>query len=570
MKTNLAMLSDIPTRRGACASEFEGGRPRGQRAPETAVEYFRLSSAGANPPSRAGGEVVGPLARDHPLDARGARPLAAEVPLLVEPNLLHGFRTALEELPGPASAAGVQDVLYHKLDALAVAALPLQRGKPGASLGEGLPGNRQRRRLHGVAHGHEELAGALDRHIGRHAGGLVAEEKGARQGAHHTHRQQVAQEEVAYELHVGERAALPGLLELLAVDGRLRRRARGLEVFELTLDGVQQRRPEGHGLAALGGREFLKRGLEREDEVGVRLAVVRLGEGLLEEQLDHQLELLRGLDLDLADLLRHRCHVLRADLVQQAPHVAAKISDVVGRVSSNSVGLPGRGRQSLRRLSPQRAVQHLLARERLGGGRRQPVPEVAGLDLRRVRHEHGPQLQRGVGACEGPVAEEEAAGGGHARGGLVRLHGGRPSRGPEAQGLDRLVGDRLGIGCGGADEAARTAVGHLRVGVRGAGPVAAAARVALVARFAPRGHGRGAAGSDLGRQPLLRVHRRASPACRCLPRLAHGVEAQGRERRALGGQAAAEPHAAGGVLEGRDRRVQGATEERRAHALPTR
>mmetsp|Transcript_43150 Transcript_43150/g.92010 ORF Transcript_43150/g.92010 Transcript_43150/m.92010 type:complete len:273 (+) Transcript_43150:568-1386(+) len=155
---------------------------------------------------------------------------------------------------------------------------------------------------------------------------------------------------MAYELHVRKHTVLGllpaelqllGIVELqLLVSGGESRGQR----LELALADVEEDGLEGHRFGALLRRgELWEGGLETEDQVRVGLAVVWLGEGLLEDQADDVLELGHVAHLNLRDLGADGRDALRADLVQQALDRARHF--LHGRKASGGCDAVGCGRR---------------------------------------------------------------------------------------------------------------------------------------------------------------------------------------------------------------------------------
>mmetsp|Transcript_96882 Transcript_96882/g.250596 ORF Transcript_96882/g.250596 Transcript_96882/m.250596 type:complete len:411 (+) Transcript_96882:534-1766(+) len=329
---------DCAARSGAGGARGREGatQPTGARSPPLAFRHL-LPRAVVLAPHRVllGGEVRGPRACDDVLGAvhglaRGA------VASGVLPDLLLGLGRRLEGLHDPAGVLRVEQVLDLELDPLGVDALTLlvllllEVHEAAADLLDRLlagPHGVER-----VADGVQQLADALHDVLRRELVGVVAHRQVLHHGADDPRGEQLAQEEVADELHVRQDPFLAlHLLELhllrihafrLLLAQLERVRVHGLE---LVLDDVQERGLEGHRLAAVGRGELGHLSLQSEDEVGVGLAVVRLGERLLHDQADDTLQLLRAAHLDLDDLLRDGSHVLGADLVQQALHAALQL-----------------------------------------------------------------------------------------------------------------------------------------------------------------------------------------------------------------------------------------------------
>mmetsp|Transcript_13156 Transcript_13156/g.35127 ORF Transcript_13156/g.35127 Transcript_13156/m.35127 type:complete len:282 (+) Transcript_13156:157-1002(+) len=91
--------------------------------------------------------------------------------------------------------------------------------------------------------------------------------------------------------------------------------------LELLLAAVEQEALEGDGLCArvaLGGRELGKALRAGDAEVCVHAAKGGLGEGLVEDELDHQREVGRRLHGHRAELVPDLLELLRRDLVEEA------------------------------------------------------------------------------------------------------------------------------------------------------------------------------------------------------------------------------------------------------------
>mmetsp|Transcript_18699 Transcript_18699/g.48020 ORF Transcript_18699/g.48020 Transcript_18699/m.48020 type:complete len:373 (-) Transcript_18699:133-1251(-) len=260
--------------------------------------------------------------------------LGLQVPLLLHADLLLGLGTALERLRHPVRRSGLEEILHHEHHPLAVSGLALniahlQIEEPIANQLQSLESCRQL--LQRVPDVHQQLAGALDGMLlGHVVGGLLrAQDELADDGADHLGREELAEEEVSDELHVGAHAILPlpalelDVLRIHVLRALVRRRVGSRhQLLELVLANVQNRRLEGHGLSTARRRELREDRLQAEDEVGVGLAVVRLRQRFSEDGLDDDLELRGIVDRDGGDALDDCGHVLRAHLVQQALHAA--------------------------------------------------------------------------------------------------------------------------------------------------------------------------------------------------------------------------------------------------------
>mmetsp|Transcript_56927 Transcript_56927/g.123875 ORF Transcript_56927/g.123875 Transcript_56927/m.123875 type:complete len:629 (-) Transcript_56927:184-2070(-) len=353
----------------------------------------------------AGCEVRRPCACDHVLGAIGslARGGIARGVLL---DLVLGLRRGLEGLHDPAGVLRVQEVLNLELDALGVALgallvlLLLQVHEATAHLLD-----RLLARGHGiqrVADGVEKLADALHHVLRGQPVRFVAHGQVLHDGTNDPRGQQLTQEEVTNELHVRKDARLAlghqevDLVLLLASNLLLRELKRiSLHGFELVLTDVEERRLEGNRLAAVGRRVLREGRLEAEDQVGVGLAVVRLRQGLLEDDRDEQLQLLDGGHLHLCQLLADGDDALRAHLVQEALGRALELLERRLRGEAGDLGpvsLRRRRRQRLRRGGPCRAPvlarlvvlvprRALAVRRRAGGGEARGLPKAVGLLL---------------------------------------------------------------------------------------------------------------------------------------------------------------------------------------------
>mmetsp|Transcript_95537 Transcript_95537/g.274082 ORF Transcript_95537/g.274082 Transcript_95537/m.274082 type:complete len:466 (-) Transcript_95537:57-1454(-) len=219
---------------------------------------------------------------------------------------------------------------------------------------------------------------------------ILAGHELAAHGAYDLRGQQLPQVEVTDKLHVGQHAVLsplPARLEILScVQGLLL--LGGLQtreqLLELVLADVEHRGLESDGFATVQRRELGEDRLQAEDQVGVGLAIVRLGQSFLEDQLDDCLELLSIRDLHRADFMHDGGDVLGADLVQQTLHLPLQLV------------APGELAEHLRR-APRRRVQRVPATdlpiERRGltdRPREVPTRRGHGRALARKRRRHLP------------------------------------------------------------------------------------------------------------------------------------------------------------------------------------
>mmetsp|Transcript_77252 Transcript_77252/g.238474 ORF Transcript_77252/g.238474 Transcript_77252/m.238474 type:complete len:420 (-) Transcript_77252:382-1641(-) len=392
-----------------------------------------------------GGDVPGPLAGDDDLATPDLLPASQrnELALLLQADLLLRLRHAAEDLAHPSGSPRIEKVLDGKLDPLAVhpsAVRPLsllQIQQAPRHLDE-----RLLARWHGLEcmpDGHQQLHCALDHVLLGHPRCVVAEGELLNHRADDASGEQLPQEEVPDELHVCQHSVLPPLppeLELLGVvplQVLVHRREGRRQGLKLVLAYVEEHGLEGQRLAPVRAGELREGGPQRKDEVSVGLAVVRLGDRLLEDQGDDVLQLLGALDLHLANLLGNGRDALGADFVQQALNCAPQLLHARHNSAAvQAVGLWGWPWQRL-------VVSHLA----MSGLRRQPhsrchkTPQL----LRRRRAQHAD-----------PEGEEAAAG-------VLGLRRGRRLR-------------RLGICC-------RAAAGTAAVAAGAAG--AAVAAVLLVA-----------------------------------------------------------------------------------------
>mmetsp|Transcript_66309 Transcript_66309/g.156094 ORF Transcript_66309/g.156094 Transcript_66309/m.156094 type:complete len:357 (+) Transcript_66309:3-1073(+) len=289
----------------------------------SAKAWTRLGASGL-------GEIDWALARDDAFCLCHVLALGpvGDLLLLFLADLFLGLRRSLEDLLGPSGGTGVKHILDHELDPLAVGALAVlclalhevfqsaaHRGKCRLA---------RNHVLHGVTDGQQKLASALKGMLLGEIVNLLAQHELAHDASDHLCRQQLSQKEVANELHVGAHtvlALLAHVLQILEVQLCLLFLCQipgGQQFFKFILANVQHEALKSNRLATIRAGEGRIHRLQAEHHVCVRLAVVGLGNGLLEHQLDNRLQLLDVLDFDGCDLLDDRRHVFRADLVQQA------------------------------------------------------------------------------------------------------------------------------------------------------------------------------------------------------------------------------------------------------------
>mmetsp|Transcript_57727 Transcript_57727/g.150404 ORF Transcript_57727/g.150404 Transcript_57727/m.150404 type:complete len:285 (+) Transcript_57727:656-1510(+) len=235
----------------------------------------------------------------------------------------------------------------------------------------------------------QQLARALERVLGRNLVGQIARHELAAHGAYDFRGKQLAKVEVADELHVREHAVLaflPDQLQVLSCVLRLLVFG-GLEVceqlLELVLANVKDGRLKRDRLTSVGGGELGEDGLEAEDQVRVGLAVVRLSQRFLEDELNNCLQLGSLCDLDGADLGHDGGDVLRAHLVQQSLDGALQVVNLAESFEEL-------GRTPRRRVGGQHEVRACPAANRRGRppGGQGAVAASLGRDLPRHRHAH--------------------------------------------------------------------------------------------------------------------------------------------------------------------------------------
>mmetsp|Transcript_85676 Transcript_85676/g.207576 ORF Transcript_85676/g.207576 Transcript_85676/m.207576 type:complete len:236 (+) Transcript_85676:141-848(+) len=221
-------------------------------------------------------EVGGPGARDDLLAAFHclALGLRCEVAALLAPDLLSGLSGSLEDLFGPASCTGLQEVLDLELDALAVGGLAPGVG-PRLEVQQAAADVLQRalargHGLQGVADGVQQLAHALHDVLAGDDVPRAAHHEILNDRADDPGRQQLPEEEVADELHVGQGPGLthlPSMLQLLKIhllvlQGLGWRPQHGLK---FVLAAVQQGALERHRFAAARSGELGQLALEPVD-----------------------------------------------------------------------------------------------------------------------------------------------------------------------------------------------------------------------------------------------------------------------------------------------------------------
>mmetsp|Transcript_70036 Transcript_70036/g.163889 ORF Transcript_70036/g.163889 Transcript_70036/m.163889 type:complete len:504 (-) Transcript_70036:965-2476(-) len=248
-----------------------------------------------------------------------------------------GLRLLLEELLHPLGLAQVQESVDLELNALAVGMLAVV-AHPGQVFQACREGVHQRlallRLIKSEADGLEKLAHALDHMLfGQRVFSLLDANQVVDDLADDLHSQQLSEEKVADELHVGKHLALAllhlevkifGRLELLAV--LVCRLECGRKALELILHCVEQHASEAVWLLALVLRwELWVASSECEDHVCIGLAVVRLHKGFAEDDLNHKLQLLSLLQVNLCQSLHDRLQVVGADLVQESAHPSLKL-----------------------------------------------------------------------------------------------------------------------------------------------------------------------------------------------------------------------------------------------------
>mmetsp|Transcript_12591 Transcript_12591/g.31737 ORF Transcript_12591/g.31737 Transcript_12591/m.31737 type:complete len:602 (-) Transcript_12591:1009-2814(-) len=264
--------------------------------------------------------------REHRICARALR-LLSGLGNRVLSDLLLGLGRLLEDLLLPRVLPQIQQVLDLELYPLAEGGRAV-RG--GAALELHQAGRELRhqqlavlRSVEGVTDRLQQLANTLDHVLLRQA--LLDTDKVMHDLTDDFHGQQLSQEEIADEFHVGQHFVLAFLhldpqvvwrqLALFLLRGFERRG----QVLKLVLARVQQHTCERLRLLTLVLRREL--GIpcpQGVDHVGVGLAVVRLGERLLHDEADDRLELLAGGYLGVDDPLGDRGDVVGRDLVQVA------------------------------------------------------------------------------------------------------------------------------------------------------------------------------------------------------------------------------------------------------------
>mmetsp|Transcript_40521 Transcript_40521/g.120138 ORF Transcript_40521/g.120138 Transcript_40521/m.120138 type:complete len:230 (-) Transcript_40521:1029-1718(-) len=153
------------------------------------------------------------------------------------------------------------------------------------------------------------------------------------------HGEQLPEEEVADELHVCKHLVLPPLHlkpQLFPAAARQLFRCRleaARQTLELVLDGVQEHTRECLGLFALVLRlEFRVARSQCEDHVRIGLAVVWLSQRLREDDPNDELQLIRLVQFNQRQALDDGLQVVRADLVQQTPHLSLNLILALGRL----------------------------------------------------------------------------------------------------------------------------------------------------------------------------------------------------------------------------------------------
>mmetsp|Transcript_2836 Transcript_2836/g.6801 ORF Transcript_2836/g.6801 Transcript_2836/m.6801 type:complete len:267 (-) Transcript_2836:29-829(-) len=248
-----------------------------------------------------------------------------------------GLRLLLEELLHPLVFAQLQESVDLELNALAVSVLAIV-AHPGQVFQACREGVHQRLALlcliKSVANGLEKLAHALDHVLfGQRVLSLLDANQVVDDLADDLHSQQLSEEKVPNELHVGKHLALALLHLKVQVLGRLEllsvlvcRLECGWKALELVLHCVEQHASEAVWLLALVLRwELWVTSSECEDHVCIGLAVVRLHEGFAEDDLNHKLQLLSLLQVNLCQGLHDSLQVVGTDLVQKTTHPSLKL-----------------------------------------------------------------------------------------------------------------------------------------------------------------------------------------------------------------------------------------------------
>mmetsp|Transcript_11411 Transcript_11411/g.31134 ORF Transcript_11411/g.31134 Transcript_11411/m.31134 type:complete len:202 (+) Transcript_11411:700-1305(+) len=188
--------------------------------------------------------------------------------------------------------------------------------------------------LQRVAHVGHQLYGALDLVLRGQI--LVTSEQVVNDIADHPRREEAPQVELANKPHVCPSPVFQLLLVLLDLAGTHRllvllwRFQCGWQAFVLLLARVEKDPPEGHRLLALPLRwELGVARMQVLDHVGVGVAVMRLLQGLPEDDLVHSVQLLRVQDVDVSQAVHNHLLVLWHDLVQEALDAAAKLLHTV-------------------------------------------------------------------------------------------------------------------------------------------------------------------------------------------------------------------------------------------------
>mmetsp|Transcript_42099 Transcript_42099/g.136236 ORF Transcript_42099/g.136236 Transcript_42099/m.136236 type:complete len:440 (+) Transcript_42099:68-1387(+) len=283
--------------------------------------------------ARCSPSKVGSPARKHQLATAGPSQHAlAQVALLIEPDLLLRLRAGLEGLLRPTRGPSVLQVLDHELNPLAVDQLAVRTlgALDGLQSMKDLLDHRLtvRQGLQCEADGHQELHGALQGELMGHlTPAAITEHQLSAHGSDHLGGKQLAQEEVSEKLHVGAHTVLtlPSHVgRRVGIAERLRLQC-CVELLEQFLEqrNFEADRPVLH--APFACRELRKGGLQVDNQVCVGLAVVGLGQSLVENELDDDVEFVGTTELHFRDFLGNRVDVLRTDLVQQALNAASEI-----------------------------------------------------------------------------------------------------------------------------------------------------------------------------------------------------------------------------------------------------